>query len=363
MFKKTALCIALSTILVGISAQAATVYEKDNGDNLKLYGEVGVGGHFGADYEYGEFYKDDSSYIDDGFATIGVKGQTGSVYYRVEIDYERENWAYGSGDMVTAIDKMFIGYKLTDTKKSYNAIEIGLTDTALDDYDKFGDFTFDTTVETGEAGDQASTLKYEGKLSDFKMGISYSYDAESSSGSAVGDVVNGYVGYFSKYADIVLGAETRSGSEGDSKYGEQVLFALGARAYVTDNLAIGFNAYVEDEDIAQNRTLTDISDPMNSVYVYNDYQTLRNKGGLVSARYRFTEKWEFTGSYNIEAFENWDIESAYGVSPDKEYSWGKERVWGTLGVNFKPSPSVIFAVEGNIGESAQDAYAYARVYF
>ena len=134
--------------------------------------------------------------------------------------------AGGSGDMVLAIDKMFIGYEFIEN----HAIEFGLTDTALDDYDKFGDFTFDTTVETGEAGDQANTLKYEGSLSDFKMGVSYSYDGQSASGSALGDVVNGYVGYFSQYIDIAVGAETRTGSKGESKYGEQVLFAAGLRA-------------------------------------------------------------------------------------------------------------------------------------
>ena len=88
---------------------------------------------------------------------------------------------------------------------------------------------------------------------------------------------------------------------------------------------------------------------------------MRNKGGLVSARYKLTEKWEFTGSYNFEEYEAWAIQNAqYGKA---DFSWGDERTWGTVGVNFKPSSSVIFAVEGNFGEAAQDAYAYARVYF
>lgn len=360
MLKKSTLCIALSTILAGASAQAATIYEKENGDNLKVYGEVGVGGHIGADYEYGEFYTDEKSYIDDSFATLGLKGEYEDVYYRLELDYERENWAYGSGDMVLTIDKVFVGYKFYKG----HAIEVGLTDTALDDYDKYGDFTFDTTVETGEAGDQENTIKYEGSLSNFKMGVSYSYEGESSSGSELGDIINGYVGYFSDYVDVVIGAEKRSGSEGGSKYGEQTLFALGVRAYITDDLAIGLNGYIENEDIAQESALTDISADYNTyTYSYNDYQTLKNQGALISASYTLNEKVEFTGSLNYEEYEAWDINSEYGVSPDEEYSWGKERTWGTLGINFKPTSSVIFALEGNFGEAAQDAYAYARVYF
>lgn len=356
MFKKTALCIALSTLFMGVNAQAATIYEKDNGDNLKLYGEVGVGGHISPNYEYAEFFQD-KSYVDDSFATMGIKGNYQAVYYRLELDYERENWKYGSGDMVLAIDKMFIGYHITDN----HAVEFGLTDTALDDYDKFGDFTFDTTVETGEAGDQENTLKYEGSLSYFKAAVSYSYKGESTSGAALGDVTNGYIGFFSDYVDLVAGAETRAGSEGESKYGEQVLFAVGARAYFSDSIAIGFNAYVEDEDIAQSDTTIDISDPLNPVKTYNDYQTLRNKGALVSARYKLNKQWEFTGSYNYEEYEAWAIHNAeYGQA---DYSWGDERTWGTVGVNFRPTSAVVFALEGNFGESAQDAYAYARVYF
>jgi len=360
MLKKTAICVALSTCLTGFNAHAATIFEKENGDTLKIYGEVGVGGHIGADYEYGEFYTEEQSYIDDSFATLGAKGNYQSVYYRLELDYERENYQFGSGDMAIAIDKVFIGYKLTDN----HAIEFGLTDTALDDYDKYGDFTFDTTVETGEAGDQDNTIKYEGTFSNLKMGVSYSYHGESASGSELGDIINGYIGIFTDYIDVVIGAETRLGSEGTSKYGEQMLYTLGLRAYVTEQITIGINGFIEHEDIAQTSTLIDISQDFDTyTYTYNDYETLVNKGALISARYIFTPKIEFTGSLNYEAYEAWDIESQYGVSPDDEYSWGKERTWSTLGINYKPSRSVVFALEGNLGEAAQDAYAYARVYF
>ncbi|MDA7747335.1 porin [Psychromonas sp.] len=360
MLKKTAICIALSTLLIGANAQAVTVFENKDGDNLEVYGEVGVGGHIGAKNEYGEFYTNDKTYIDDSFATLGMKGNYDKTYYRLELDFERENWEYGSGDMVLAIDKVFIGYKFADT----HAIEFGLTDTALDDYDKFGDFTFDTTVETGEAGDQANTVKYEGSASDFKMGISYSYNGESASGSALGDVINGYVGYFSEYIDIAIGAETRTGSKGESKYGEQFLFAAGLRAHINEQLSIGVNGYIENEDISQEKELLEADeDPDEEVYRYNDYQTLQNKGALISARYKYTPKIHFTASANYEAYEEWDISSPLGVSEDDEYSWGKERTWTTLGIIYKPSSSVAFAFEANFGEAAQHAYAYSRVYF
>ncbi|NOH96551.1 porin [Vibrio sp. 99-70-13A1] len=363
MTSKNAIALALSSLFVAASANAVTIYEADNGDFVKLYGEVGVGGHIGANYEYGEFYAD-QNYVDDSFATMGVKGKNDKMHYRLELDYERENWAYGTGDMVLAIDKVFIGYDLYKSDVYSHYVEVGLTDTAFDDYDKWGDFTFDTTVETGEAGDQDMTVKYEGKyFSGIEVGVSYTNRAESSSGSELGDIVNGYVGYFGDRLSAVVGLEGRAGSDGASKYGEQQLLGFGARLAVTDDIHLGVNAYIEEEDIAQDRTLVS-TDPITGekTYINSNYQTLENKGYLASAKYKFSKTWEFTASYNFEEYEQWSIDNASSDVSDHK-SWGDDRTWGTIGVNYKPTTSSIIALEMNTGDAAQDAYAYARVYF
>ncbi|USD65507.1 porin [Vibrio sp. SCSIO 43136] len=358
MTNKNAIAIALSAMFAATGAHAATIYQQDNGDYMKLYGEVGVGGHIGARYEYGEFYTEDKSYIDDSFATMGVKGIKDKMHYRLELDYERENWPGGSGDMVLAIDKVFLGYDVLDD----HYLEVGLTDTAFDDYDKWGDFTFDTTVETGEAGDQDQTVKYEGLLFDkIKVAGSYTYAGKTSSGSEVGNVTSSYIGYFDDDYSAVIGYERRTGSEGRSKYGKQQLVGLGARYRATEDLWLGINGFYEEEDIAQEITPIDVTDPNNKIYVYNDFQTLKNKGALVSAKYALTDIWELTLSANYEAYEKWDKESKYWDGKDS--SWGKERTWQTFGVNYRPTRSSVIALELNAGEAAQRAYAYARVYF
>lgn len=61
MLKRNAVAIAISSLFMATAVNAATIYEDDNGDFLKLYGEVGVGGHVGANYEYGEFYTDEKA--------------------------------------------------------------------------------------------------------------------------------------------------------------------------------------------------------------------------------------------------------------------------------------------------------------
>lgn len=194
-----------------------------------------------------------------------------------------------------------------------------------------------------------------------KVGASYTYGAQSSSGSEIGDVVNGYVGYFGDDFSAVLGLEGRAGADGESKYGEQRLIGFGMRYAITDAIHVGANAYLEKEDIAQTQTPIDVTDPENKIYVYNDFETEENKGGLVSAKYIFNPQWEVVGSANYEEYEKWDESS--DVWDGKDHKWGKSRTWGTLGVNHKPTSSTIIAVEFNMGDAAQSAYAYARVYF
>lgn len=361
MLKRNAVAIAISSLFLAASANAVTIYQNDEGDFTKLYGEVGVGGHIGARYEYGEFYKD-QNFIDDSFATMGVKGKQGKMHYRLELDYERENWKYGSGDMVLSIDKVFIGYDVWQTANMSHYLEAGLTDTAFDDYDKWGDFTFDTTVETGEAGDQDMTVKYEGRFFDVvKVGASYSYGGESSSGSALGDVANSYVGYFGDRFSVVVGIEGRRGSDSESKYGEQRLIGAGARFAVTEDIHLGVNMFREEEHIGTCALEQPNEYGQPECTLYNDYQPQDNEGYLASAKYILNPQWELTASYNYEKYEQWEIDNAEQGA--EESDWGDERQWATLGVNYKPTSSSVIAFEVNGGEAAQQAYAYARVYF
>ncbi|MBE4620957.1 porin [Vibrio navarrensis] len=361
MLKRNAVAIAISSLCMATAVNAATIYQDDNGDYLKLYGEVGVGGHIGANYEYGEFFKD-QSFIDDSFATMGVRGKNDRMHYRLELDYERENWAGGSGDLVLSIDKLFIGYDVVQSQRFSQYVEVGLTDTAFDDYDKWGDFTFDTTVETGEAGDQDITAKYEGQFFTYlKTGVSYTYGGKSSSGSEEGDIVNGYIGFFHDRFSVVLGLEGRGGSDGKSKYGEQRLVGLGARLAVTDTIHLGVNGFLEREDIGKCAAKQPNEYNVEECVLFNEYETEENEGYLASAKYIFSKNLEFTASYNFEEYEKW------GKNNQKlnanQYSWGDSRTWGTVGVNYKPTKSSVIALELNTGEAAQDAYAYARVYF
>ncbi|MDO6638518.1 MULTISPECIES: hypothetical protein [unclassified Shewanella] len=350
MFRRTTVAIALASLFCVNAASAVTLQEGDNGDYIRLFGEVGVGGHFGtnSDYNHDEFY-DTKGYVDDSFATLGVAGQNKNFIYRLELDYQRRNWLGGDGEFELAIDKMFVGYIFDDN----HWIELGLTDTAFDEYDHFGDFTFNKSVETGEAGDQENTVKYEAKFENLVYGVSYSYEGKHKNGALQGDIVNGYVGWMSDFVSVVVGVEGRGGSEGISKYGEQMLVGLGIRAQITSDFALGFNTFLEDEDLATRK----------SGDTYLGYETFRNYGMTLSGKYDLNESWEIIASANHEQYEGWDVEG-----PNYDYSelpaeFGKDRQWASLGFNYRPARDIVVSVEARVGEAPEAAYAYVRMYF
>lgn len=84
---KKILAAVLASLLAG-TTHAATIYKNDNGDNIKVYGGAEVGGTFVSDTDKTPF-KPDTTYVDDSFATIGLKGQTGNFFAKFEIDAER----------------------------------------------------------------------------------------------------------------------------------------------------------------------------------------------------------------------------------------------------------------------------------
>ncbi|WP_095505904.1 hypothetical protein [Paraferrimonas sedimenticola] len=350
MLRKTAVAIALTTLFCASSASAVTLQESDNGDYLRLYGEVGVGGHFGTDpnYNFNEFY-DTKGYVDDSRATMGILGQRSNYIYRLELDYQRRNWRGGDGEFELAIDKMYVGYVFNDNQW----IQLGLTDTAFDKYDHYGDLTFNKAVETGEAGDQENTIKYEAEFDHLVYGVSYSYEGKHKSGEPQGDIVNGYVGWMRDTVSLVVGLEGRGGSQGLSKYGKQMLAGAGMRFEATPKLTLGLNGFIEDEDLATRK----------SGGVYLAYKTFRNFGVTFSGKYSLNDSWDIIASANHEQYASWDAEH-----PDYDYrelppKYGKERRWAGLGFKHYPAEGIILSVEGRVGEAPEIAYAYARIFF
>ncbi len=348
MFKLSV--VALATVVVGFSTAAVANSDLPYHAKAQFYGEIGVGGYLNtnSDYHHDEFYQT-KNYVDDSFASFGVKGVSNRVIYRLELDYQRQNWLGGSGEFELDIDKLYLGYQLTE----HQWLELGLTDTAFDDFDHFGDFSFNKAAETGEAGDQENTIKYQAEFAHFIYGISYSYEGKHKNGALQGDIINGYLGFISEYFAIVIGGEGRGGSHGESKYGEQQLLGLGLQWHLNSALSLGLNAFAEDEDIAT----------LQSGDVYLNYQRYRNYGAVLSSRYQLSSTLAFIAAASLEQYEQWDIESPNYNSEALPPEFGKERRWGTAGIHYWPNKNTVLALEGRIGEAPEAGYAYARIYF
>lgn len=218
--KKTILAVALTSLFIGGAAQAATIYKNDNGDNIKVYGGAEVGGTFVSDTDKTPMGPD-TAYVDQSFATIGLKGQTGNFYAKFEVDAEREHWLEDN-NLRLVIDKLMVGYNFNDN----HALEVGRTDTAYDKVDSFGDMTNELGLGISEAGDQDNTVRYIGEFGNIKLSVSHSlegWDGETENGEPVkysyitdslyGAVTNGYIGYYGDSFTVIAAAEAGDETE------------------------------------------------------------------------------------------------------------------------------------------------------
>ena len=358
--RKTLLSLMVAAVLPVSASQAAVIYEETDQHLIELYGHVAVAGFFSTDSVYGEFNNNDK-FIDDTSATMGIRGFSGDFVYQLELDYDRENWKGGTGDMVLAFDKANIGYQITNN----HLVEIGLNDTALDDVDGYGDLSYELGVSTPSAGDQANTIKYTYNNQLLQVSGSYSYKAESSSGALYGDVVNGYVGLLDSKASVILGMEYRAGSEGKSKYGEGKLYALGAQYQATPELTLGLNGYWLEQDTAQDKSTVKPEEGYKpGIYQFNQYEQLTDKGLLLSASYMVLPEFELIASTNVEQRQTWDKYDEYWSGNEAQWrEWGDKRYWHTVGFVYRPTRQSELGTEFSFGDAAQVAYAQAKIYF
>ncbi|QUM83648.1 porin [Moritella sp. 28] len=335
--KYSTLALTLASILSVGAASAATIYKSENGDNLKVYGGMEIGGTLISDTDKTPFGPD-STYVDDSFMTLGAKGTTGDFYAKFELDAERQDWTKDN-NIRLVVDKAYVGYKLA----SKQSIEFGRTDTAYDHYDAFGDVTNELGAGISEAGDQDNTLKYQGQFGNIKVGIShslegwdgkvdnnnkpqkYSYETDS----LYGQVTNGYIGYFGDDFTILAGAES-----GD----ETEIYSLHSQVKLGD---LTISGLVWDQTKNFNK---DKNSEKNIV------------GANIGAKYKLTEKLSLLGSVNYEDLDN--------VKASKE---DYKSEWVVVGGEYKYAKNVKLAAEVSIGDVLKNgesgALGYVKAYY
>jgi len=303
---KAVVALSVAMALGGMNANAGTIYKNENGDNLKVYGGAEVGGTLLGDKDKrvktdgkAQF---DQTYVDDSFATIGLKGQTGDIYAKFEMDAERQNWN-SDNNIRFVVDKMYVGYKLGN-----NSFEFGRTDTAYDHVDGFGDVTNELGVGISEAGDQDNTIKYRGKFGAVRVGISHSmtgWDGTMENGepkeysyetdSLYGEVTNGYIGYYGDTFTVIAGAENGKETE---------IYSLHAKAKFGDWTIAGL-AFDETKNFNGDKS-----------------SEVQEKGYNLGFKYAMTEKLNLLANVNYSDPDNYD-EASQWVVAGAEYKYAK----------------------------------------
>ena len=337
--KYSTLALTLASILSVGAASAATIHKNDNGDNLKIYGGMEIGGTIVSDTDKSPFGSvkraadgtasydgvNDKRFVNDSFLTLGIKGQTGNIYAKFELDAEHQDWTE-TNSMRVVIDKAYVGYQLP---MKGHCIEFGRTDTAYDHYDAFGDFANELSAEVSEAGDQDETLKYRGEFGQVKFGLSHSLEGFDEEHKGKGDyitdsregaVTNGYVGYFDKSFTIIAAAETVD-ERGD-------ILSVHTEVNLGDLGLGGFVSY-SDRD-ADNK----------DSYTY-----------VASVKYSLTDKLAFLATGNMIDAENDD----------------KDVEWIVVGGEYKYAKNVKLAAEVSIGDVLKNgesgALGYVKAYY
>lgn len=336
--KYSTLALTLASILSAGAVNAATIYKNDNGDNLKIYGGMEIGGTFVSDTDKTPFGPS-STYVDDSFATLGAKGSTGNFYGKFEMDAERQDWTTDN-NIRLVVDKAYVGYNLTAAQ----SIEFGRTDTAYDHYDGFGDVTNELGAGISEAGDQDNTIKYQGQFGKVKVGISHSLEGwdgtvDDATGdpekytyetdSLFGQVTNGYIGYFADSFAVLVGAELGDETEIYSLHGEIKLNDLTVSGLIWDQTK-NFN---KDEQSEKNIV-----------------------GANIGAKYKLTDKLSLLANVNFEDLDN--------VNVSKE---DYKSEWVVVGGEYQYAKNVKLAAEVSMGDVLKNgengALGYVKAYY
>ncbi|WP_434360092.1 porin [Parasalinivibrio latis] len=310
---KKILAAVLASLLAG-TTHAATIYKNDNGDNIKVYGGAEVGGTFVSDTDKTPFGPD-TTYVDDSFATIGLKGQTGNFFAKFEVDAERQDWTKDN-NIRLVVDKMVVGFNFAKGQ----SIEFGRTDTAYDKVDGFGDMTNELGVGISEAGDQDNTIRYTGDFGKIKLSVShsmegwdgdtykdtltndkgqiigikgepvkYSYETDS----LYGQVTNGYIGYYGDSFTVIAGAEHGDETDIYSLHSQLKLGKLTLGGLIFDETK-NFNGGTDSSEFGANiGGKYAITDQMNLLasFNYSDIDTYTSKAyfGVFGAEYMYAK--------------------------------------------------------------------------
>ncbi|WP_067583621.1 porin [Endozoicomonas ascidiicola] len=195
--QKTILAAVVASVFAG---QAMAEIKPLSADQFTVSGEATVGGYYNENAD--QKFKTDGATV----FQLGASYKNGGIVGYVEVDLKAE---YGAGmdeDVVSDLDKAWIGYDFGFGTLSY-ALE---NDTALDAVDGAGDMTYEFGMSAPDASDAFDVVKFQGGVSGFAYGVSYfETDEDKKKNELKRKGYNGYVGFEGDMFNVYAGYEEK----------------------------------------------------------------------------------------------------------------------------------------------------------
>ncbi|WP_299734812.1 porin [uncultured Endozoicomonas sp.] len=241
--QKTILAAVVASVFAG---QAMAEIKPLSADQFTIGGEATVGGYYNDNA--------DQKFKTDGATVLQLETsyKNGGIVGYVEVDIKAE---YGAGmdeDVVSDLDKAWIGYDF-----GFGTLSYGLeNDTALDAVDGAGDMTYEFGMSAPDASDQFDVVKFQGGVSGFAYGVSYfETDEDKKKNELKRKGYNGYVGFEGDMFNVYAGYEEKeSATETAMIKGEKDSVTTVSGNIDLGAVQLGANVWKAEDFIAPNKS-------------------------------------------------------------------------------------------------------------
>ncbi|WP_067516106.1 porin [Endozoicomonas ascidiicola] len=301
--QKTILAAVVASVFAG---QAMAEIKPLSADQFTIGGEATVGGYYNDNA--------DQKYMTDGATVLQLETsyKNGGIVGYVEVDIKAE---YGRGmdeDVVSDLDKAWIGYDFGFGTLSY-ALE---NDTALDAVDGAGDMTYEFGMSAPDASDAFDVVKFQGGVSGFAYGVSYfetDEDKDQKEGKQSG--YNGYVGFEADMFSVYAGYEKKDAAYRDDD-GNATSLIKGEEdtvSTVTGNIDLGAVQLGANIWKAEVFTAENVSEEHDGFYVSaaSTFNTLTLSTGYGEVDH--DDKFESYKQFNVAGFYQMSSNTFVGV--------------------------------------------------
>lgn len=243
-----------------------------------FYGEAGIGGQVKLQGE------DKGKYLDGSYLDLALGFEHGKFFGLVYLEgwtvparqSDGEAWEYGHGirGWEGGFNRVYVGYRFHDDLE----ITMGRMDSALDEYDDYGDYTVEYAMTPAEAGDVNFGIKLSDRNGDFRYGISIAPESNYNASKRLfktgkyneyanqfekSALINGYAEYRFEHINLMSGAEL---TDGDGN-----IFMMGAKLFGHFSIKGWHDTKKGEQGQEQGFVVSSVIEPLEGLYLSAGY--------------------------------------------------------------------------------------------